>query len=76
VKKLHVMALVRDGRDIERFTAAVDLDAEPADPKIRQVLLNAVERNRGRVEDTHLYVLSIRDGSGRELHRYVDTKEG
>jgi len=76
VKKLHLMALVRDGRDLEKFTAAVDLDLEPADPKIRQLLVDAVVRNRGRLEDVGQYVLAIRDGSGRELHRYVDTKEG
>jgi hypothetical protein len=76
MKRLHLMALMRDGRDLDKFTAAVDLDLSPADPKIRQVLVDAVIRNRGRLEEIGQYVLAIRDASGRELHRYVDTKEG
>jgi hypothetical protein len=70
------MALVFEGRELDKFTASIDLDLKPADPKLRQLLLDAVVRNKGRAEDVGRYELVVRDDRGRELHKYVDTKDG
>jgi hypothetical protein len=76
VKRLYRMVLIRDGRELNRVTAAVDLELAPPDPKLRQLLLDAVERAHGKPEDVGRYELSLRDQTGRELLRYADTKDG
>jgi hypothetical protein len=69
------MSLVRDGRDVEQFCGVVDLAAEPPDPRLRQLLVDAVKRNRGRMDQIGMYLLVIKDTQGRELHRYADTED-
>jgi len=70
------MVLIFEGREMNAVTAAVDIEVVPPDPKLRQLLLDAVQRAHGRPEDVGRYELSIRNQTGRELHRYVDTKDG